>query len=464
MSLYTLRKLTLLQEGSNMTMPENNETDDAAVDAGNPSRRDFVVSASAAAAGGLALQQGPTSAAIVRTDIAGLPPYGNSTLPAGVRSRTVSNVNGMTVHALEAGFETPGRPAVLLLHGFPELAYSWRKVMLPLAAAGYHVIAPDQRGYGRTTGWDDSYDADPDAFRTLNMVRDAIGLVYALGYRSVAGIVGHDAGAPVASWSALIRPDIFRSLVLMSSPFAGAPSLPFNTANGAVPPRPAPTDDEIDAELAKLDRPRKYYQNYQRKPGANEDMLHAPEGLHAFFRAYYHYKSADWKANKPFPLKARTAEELAKIPTYYVMDRDKGMAETVAAEMPSPAEIAACKWLTDDEVGVYATEYGRTGFNGALQGYRVRRGADPKTIAELHTFSGRTIDVPSMFIAGKSDWGVYQTPGAQESMRSRACTNMVGFHLVEGAGHWAQQEQPEQVSNLLIKFLREQLQSTSKPL
>ena len=77
----------------------------------------------------------------------------------------------------------PAGPCLLLLHGFPELAYSWRKVMLPLAAAGYHVIAPDQRGYGRTTGWDDSYDADGDPFRILNMVRDATGLVYALGYK-----------------------------------------------------------------------------------------------------------------------------------------------------------------------------------------------------------------------------------------------------------------------------------------
>src|SRR5215471_16419048 len=361
------------------------------------SRRGFLSNASAAV-GGMAFAQGgpaPARAAIVRTDVASLPPYGNGTLPPGIRSRVIANVNSLNVHVLEAGFETTGRPAVLLLHGFPELAYSWRKVMLPLAAAGYHVIAPDQRGYGRTTGWDDSYDTDPDPFRTLNTVRDAIGLVYALGYRSVDAVVGHDAGAPVASWSALIRPDIFRSVALMSSPFTGAPSLPFNTANGAVPPRPAPNDDELDAELAKLDRPRKYYQNYQRTRGA-----------------YYHYKSADWKGNKPFRLKARTAEEMAKIPTYYVMDKDKGMAETVAVEMPSATEIAACKWLTDAEVGVYVTEYSRTGFTGALQGYRVRRGSDPKTIAELQTFSGRAIDVPSIFIAGKSDWGVYQTPGA----------------------------------------------------
>jgi pimeloyl-ACP methyl ester carboxylesterase len=394
-------------------------------------------------------------AAIVKTDFSKLPPYGNGTMPAGIRSRHVANVNGMTVHMLEAGYEIPGRPLVLLLHGFPELAYSWRKVMPSLAAAGYHVIAPDQRGYGRTTGWDDSYDADPDPFRFLNMTRDAIGFVYALGHRSVAMVAGHDAGAPVAAWSALIRPDIFRSITIMSSPFEGAPTLPFDTANGAPLPRPALTDDELDAALAQLNPPRKYYQNYQRTRGANDDMLHAPQGLHAFFRAYYFYKSADYKGNRPHPLKARTAEEMAQIPTYYVMEKDKGMAATVAPYMPDADYIASCKWLTEAEIAVYAAEYGRTGFTGALQGYRVRRGSDAKSIAEMQTFSGRTIDVPSQFIAGKSDWGTYQTPGAVDRMRNSACTKMAGFHLIDGAGHWAQQEQPEQVSALLLQFLRD---------
>src|SRR6476469_9700246 len=391
----------------------------------NPSRRGFL--ATVAGLGGCALTQ-YARAAIVQTDFSKLPPYGHGTLPAGIRSRQIENVNGMTVHILEAGYETRGRQAVLLLHGFPELAYSWRKVMLPLAAEGYHVIAPDQRGYGRTTGWDDSYDADPDPFRILNMVRDAGGLVYALGYRQVAMIAGHDAGAPVASWSALIRPDIFRSVVILSSPFEGTPAIAFDTANGAAAPPRALSDDELDAQLAKLNPPRKYYQNYQRTPGANDDMLHAPQGLHAFFRAYYHYKSADWKGNKPHPLKARTAAEMAQIPTYYVMDKDKGMAETVAPFMPSAAEIAACKWLTEAVVEVYATEYGRTQFNGALQGYRVRRGTDPKSIGEMHTFSGRTIDVPSLFIAGTSDWGMYQTPGAIERMQGTSCTRLLGIH------------------------------------
>jgi pimeloyl-ACP methyl ester carboxylesterase len=424
------------------------------------SRRTLMGMAAAAGLGSLtrpalAAAGGRAPGTIVRTDFSLLPPYGNGQLPAGIRSRHIQNVNGMTVHILEAGFQTGNRPAVLLLHGFPELAYSWRKVMLPLAEAGYHVIAPDQRGYGRTTGWDDAYEADPDPFRVLAMTRDAIALVYAMGHRSVAMVVGHDAGAPVASWAALVRPDIFRSLTLMSSPFDGVPVMPFDTAAGAAPPQPNVTDDQLDAELAKLNPPRKYYQNHQRTRGANDDMLHAPQGLHAFFRAYYYYKSADWSGNKPHPLKARTAAELAQLPTYYVMEKDKSMAATVAPYMPPADYIAACKWLTEADVAVYASEYARTGFSGALQGYRVRRGSDPKSQAEMMTFTGRTIDVPSQFISGKSDWGVYQTPGASERMRNTHCTRMVGFHLLDGAGHWSQQEQPEQVSRLLALFLRD---------
>src|SRR5919205_3715739 len=159
-----------------------------------------------------------------------LPPLDAAVLPSGVRSRFLDGINGLRVHVLEAGFESKGRPAVLLLHGFPELAYSWRKVMPALAAAGYHVVAPDQRGYGRTTGWDADYDADLAPFRLLNIARDTLGLVAALGHRHVAALVGHDFGSPVAAWCALVRPDIFRSVVLMSAPFTGPPALPFNTA------------------------------------------------------------------------------------------------------------------------------------------------------------------------------------------------------------------------------------------
>jgi pimeloyl-ACP methyl ester carboxylesterase len=375
-----------------------------------------------------------------------------SMIPSGVRSRFVSGINGLRMHVLEAGFEPRGRPLVLLLHGFPELAYSWRKVMLPLAATGFRVVAPDQRGYGRTTGWDADYDGDLASFRILNAVRDALGLVSALGYRQVAGVFGHDFGASVAAWCALVRPDVFRSVALMSAPFAGPPSLPFDTADD--PPQRASDGPTIHDELARMARPRKHYQWYYSTRPANDDMWHCPQGVHAFLRGYFHYKSADWSGNKPFPLKSWTADELAKMPTYYIMDLARNMAETVAAEMPSPAQIAACRWLPDSELRVYSGEYQRTGFQGGLQWYRSRTGG--KFEAELQLFSGRTIDVPSIFIAGKSDWGTHQRPGNFEQMQQSACTRMMGCHLIDGAGHWVQQEQPEHVSELLIDFLRRQ--------
>jgi pimeloyl-ACP methyl ester carboxylesterase len=377
--------------------------------------------------------------------------YGKDTLPLGIRSRFVENVNGLRIHILEAGFEDKDRPCVLLLHGFPELAYSWRKVMLPLAQAGFCVVAPDQRGYGRTTGWDNNYDTDIGSFRMLNLVRDALGLVSALGHQSVLAVVGHDYGSPVAAWCSLIRPDIFRAVVLMSAPFGGPPSLPFNTHN-KVPQKNVSSGPSIHDELAALSRPRKHYQLYYTTREADNNMRNCPQGIHDFLRAYFHFKSADWKQNKPFPLKSWSATELAKIPTYYIMDLDKGMAETVSPEMPSPAEIATCKWLPDEELRVYSAEFARTGFQGGLNWYRC--GKDARYRAELQMFSSLTIDVPSCFIAGANDWGVYQSPGSLERMKKTACTNMLGVHLVEGAGHWVQQERPEEVSKLLIQFLQ----------
>jgi pimeloyl-ACP methyl ester carboxylesterase len=354
-----------------------------------------------------------------------------------IRSRFVGGINGLNIHLLEAGFEAPGRPCLLLLHGFPELAYSWRKVMEPLAAAGFHVVAPDQRGYGRTTGWDGRYDGELSPFGMRNLVADASQLVAALGHRSVAAVIGHDFGAPVAAYAALTRPEIFASVALMSAPFAGAVA--------------GVSDPKIHRELASLERPRKHYQWYYSTREADEDMRRAPQGLHAFLRAYYHYKSADWKANRPMPLASWSAAELAKLPAYYIMELDKNMAETVAPEMPSAAAIAGCRWLPDAELAVYAQAYERTGFQGGLQWYRCATSG--LNAAQLGEHAGRRIEVPACFIAGKSDWGTYQKPGEFERMQSTACARMLGCHLVEGAGHWVQQEQPEKVVELLLGFI-----------
>jgi pimeloyl-ACP methyl ester carboxylesterase len=446
-------------QDSNDTQDFNDTQDSNDTTALGLSRRALL----AAGAGGLAFAAAaPARAAIVNTDVRGLPPYGNGTLPAGVRARLIPNVNGLTVNILEAGFETPGRPLVLLLHGFPNLAYSWRKVMPVLAAAGYCAVAPDCRGFGRTAGWDDSWDADPQPFLMLNMVRDQIALVQALGYRSTAMMVGHDQGSLLASFGALIRPDMFPRLTLIGGGFGGAPLFPFNTANGAPAPFPEYTNAELEAEYAKLDPPRRGYQDYWASPEADRDMKQVPPGMTNFFRAFYYMKSADFGGNQnlqplhPVHTAKESAEQNARIPEYYVMRRGKSMPATVAVEMPDAAYIKACKWLTEAECEVYGLEYTRSGWTGALHEYRHRRNnAYPPTLAEQLTFSGRTIDVPAQVIAGKEDWGSNRTVGGPMNIGKTGYTQFKGVHMVGGAGHWAHEEQPEQVSQLLTGFLRE---------
>lgn len=384
-------------------------------------------------------------------------------LPPGLTSRRIAGVNGLDMHILEAGAGVDAgsqvvgrgneaaapRPVVLLLHGFPELAWSWRKVMPLLADAGWRVIAPDQRGYGRTTGGDAAYDGDYCTSHLFNLVRDVLALVAALGIARVDAVVGHDFGSPVAAWCALIRPDVFGALVLMSAPFAGPPGWP---AAVAVPPGP-----DLHAQLAALPRPRLHYQRYYASRAADADMRHAPQGLHAFLRAYHHVKSGDaipeGSRDLPHPLSAASADALAELPTYYVMDLGRTMAETVAEAMPDGAAIAACRWLPDDELAVIVGEFERTGFQGGLQWYR--SGVDPQHAAQLRLFAGRRIEVPACFIAGDRDWGVHQAPGAFEAMRDRGCADLRGCHLIEGAGHWVPQERPDEVGRMLIGFLRD---------
>lgn len=371
----------------------------------------------------------------------------------GIRSRMVSDVNGLQMHVLEAGYELENRPCILLLHGFPELAYSFRKIMLPLADMGYYVVAPDQRGYGRTTGWHDSYDGDIGQFGMINLVHDSVSLLSALGQRTVDMVIGHDFGSTVAAYCCLLRPDVFRSLIMMSAPFSGAPKLAFNSAPPYQSSREIthPESDDIHKQLAGLDNPRKHYQWYYCERRANDNMLKCPQGVQDFLRAYFHFKSADWKDNQPVPLNAWTASELAKMPRYYVMDLDKTMAETVADEMPTNDEIANCGWLTDEELDFYSEEFTRTGFQGGLNWYRCR--IEEPYASELKLLSDKQIEVPAGFIAGASDWGIFQQPGALEAMENHACKQWLGLNLIGDAGHWVQQEQPQAVSHLLLEYL-----------
>ena len=253
-------------------------------------------------------------------------------------------------------------------------------------------------------------------------------------------LLAHDFGSPAAAYCSLIRPDVFRSVVMMSAPFGGTPVW-----------SPPSTGDQIHADLAALNPPRKHYQWYYSTRDADSDMRDCHQGIHDFLRAYFHVKSADWPDNEIYPLKSWIASELAKLPTYYVMHRDQTMAENVAASMPDTDGIASCEWLPETELRFFSDSFAKTGFQGGLNWYRCM--TDLAAIGELRLFSKRTIDVPSCFIAGRQDWGVYQLPGAFESMQQTACSDMRYCHLVDGAGHWVQQEQPQRVADLIKRFL-----------
>ncbi|KAJ3339955.1 hypothetical protein HDU93_007618 [Gonapodya sp. JEL0774] len=367
-------------------------------------------------------------------------------LAPNIRSRYIE-VRDLRMHFLEAGWESGGRKLVVLLHGFPEIAFSYRKI------AGYHVVAPDQRGYGRTTGWDISYTTDLTAVRLTNLATDVVALVYALGYSSVAMVVGHDFGSPVASTCALYRPDIFQSCVLMSAPFAGPPKLPSRGPHSNAPSNSS--SSLLHSQLASLPRPRKHYHEYYTLPGTNAEMMSAQGGLKRFFRAYFHMKSGDWAGNEPRALKGWIAEELAHMPTYYIMDAAATMPQSVVE--PTPNEVTHNVWLPDADLAVYVSEYSRTTFQGGLNWYRVR-------LAQLDVdqciMAGKPFPVPLLFVGGSKDWGVRQSPGVAEAMQT--LENFRGMRMVEGAGHWVQQERCEEVNNILMDFLGQMEKETAK--
>lgn len=337
--------------------------------------------------------------------------------------------------------------------------------MVPLAQQGYFVVAPDQRGFGQTTlrrysestttplsgyGRDGKmikFDDDLTPFGLLNMAADIVSLVHVLGYTSVAGIIGHDYGSRVASYCALIRPDLFKSVVIMSAPFTGTPSLSETDLTVK------PFIHLLNDQLAVLDPPRKHYMMYYSTPEANADMSD-PDGLHTFLRTYFHVKSGDWGQNSGVRELEPSALSMSTIPYYYIMPLSESMPSCLAPFTPTKDEIEQNKWLPEAELAVYVSQYAQTGFQGGLNSYRCL--TDPQRWAQdTRIFHGKQITIPAMFLFGACDWGVYQFPGAVNVMRTKACSNMKDedFVLVEGAGHWVQQEKPEVVVQNLLRFL-----------
>jgi len=261
------------------------------------------------------------------------------------------------------------------------------------------------------------------------------------------------------------------SVIMMSHPFKGSPSLPINVPlghqhiNSSEESKPS-----IHISLADLDPPRMHYKKYYAGLDAAREMDLEPVELQRFLRNYFYLKSGNWTGNKPHSLSDWKAEVIAEMPWYYVMLKDISMPENCEflvsgvdvrggkdvkskghpmwfeeSSDPTTSE----KWLPNEELDVYVKEWNRTGFQGALNWYGV--GGGPSTDLEL--FAGRKIDVPALFISGDKDWGMYQEPGVVEKM-AEVCTDFKGVKVVEGAGHWVQQERPQDVIELVLEFLK----------
>ncbi|KAF7959733.1 hypothetical protein EAE96_001343 [Botrytis aclada] len=363
-------------------------------------------------------------------------------LPPGITSRYLPT-RTLTQHLLTSG--SPSHPLLLLLHGFPELSFSYRYLLPSLASLGYHVVAPDQRGAGRTTGHDTRPFSTVDLHTTTitALVTDMVYLVDALGHKDVACVIGHDFGAVVAGWCALIRPDLFRSVILLSHPFKGPPLLPTSTSTSLTS---TPTSDsDIHSSLSQLPTPLRHYKQYFSTPSASTDLSTPLSTLPSFLHGYFYLRSGHWNHhNPPHPLPSWSATSLESLPPYYIMPLHSTMRSVIQDHMdgiPASSLTQMTTWLPSSALSVYASEYARTGFQGMLNWYRVTTSPYYSNDLEL-------------FVSGEKDWGMYQEPGVWEQMGEK-CTRFKGTKVVPGAGHWVMQEKPEEVLRIVERFLGE---------
>jgi pimeloyl-ACP methyl ester carboxylesterase len=315
---------------------------------------------------------------------------------AEIRHRVVET-NGIRLHVAEAG----AGPLVVLLHGFPESWYSWRHQLRALAAAGYHAVAPDQRGYGQS-----DRPAAIDQYSIFHLTGDVVGLLDALGERQ-AVVVGHDWGAPVAWQTALFRPDRVRGVVGLSVPY-----------------RPRGTRPPLSVYRTLLGEG--FYQIYFQTPGVAEA---------AFER--------DVRATMRRVLYGGSGENPV-IPDMMVRE-GAGFFEEIQVPERLPA------WLTDADVEFYASEFARTGFAGGLNWYRnIDRNWELTA-----PWQGAKVTPPALYVVGDRDI-VYHFPGMKDllpNLRSFV-PGLTRTIVLEGCGHWTQQERQGQVNQALVEFLR----------
>ncbi|MDH3680790.1 MAG: alpha/beta hydrolase [Acidimicrobiia bacterium] len=316
--------------------------------------------------------------------------------------------NGINIHYVTQG----EGPLVVLCHGFPESWYSWRHQLPVLAEAGFRAVAPSMRGYGLT-------DAPHDiaSYSIMHLIGDVVGLVNGLG-ESTAVVVGHDWGAPVAWYSALVRPDLFRAV--------GALSVPFSPPVGGLP------DGVTVNDLMRMQagERREYYRLYFQEPGQAEADLEADVARSV--RGFLYTISGDAVANG---------------------DLDGGWDghfpanEPLSDQLIVPDELPP--WLTEDDLAFYTEELARTGFRGGLNWYR-NIDAIPGSLAP---WVGATIEQPSFYMGGSTDLIAGNTPDAIDAMRA-ALGDLRHVEVLDGAGHWLQQERPDEVNAALVAFLQ----------
>ena len=317
-----------------------------------------------------------------------------------IRHRTIAT-NGIHLHVAEAG----QGPLVVLCHGWPESWYSWRHQLPALAAAGYHAVAPDMRGYGQS-----DKPAETDKYTVFHLVGDVLGLCDALGQKQ-AVIVGHDWGSIVAWTAALVRPDRFRGVVGMSVPFFPRLPLPptqmFKAAAG-----------ESFMYILYFQEPGKAERELERDPKRTMRML--------LYSASGSMPRERWRRNVP-----KTA----------------GFLDA----MNEPEKLP--EWLTEADLDFYAGEFARAGFRGGLNWYR----NFDRNWELLAPFADAKVTVPSYFVGGLRDGVVTgpdsDQPGPGVQMLPSFCTDLRGTALLPGAGHWNQQEDPRGTNRALLEFL-----------